>query len=177
MPVPLTTLAGAVVTRWRGIETALSWDESEGLSNVLWYDEQVPYLQLGRLDVQLSTGEAYAIHAQYEDGTGFHGLYVFERLPLPSAGTFESSPESVDRERDLLELPIGEIAISRLRRDGPNAIIEAVLSIAGSELCIRAAEVYEEGDGILVIREPDESILVQVNGSRPNTSLERTRER
>jgi hypothetical protein len=162
--IPIARLSGRVVTRWQGSEMALA--DSHDLDRVLWEDERIPFLQLGNLDLQFADGDVVRLLSQIEDGTGFHGFYLVKQEGL-TAPRLSDDPLSIYRERVLSELPLGEIEIGQLRHDGPNAVVEMRLLIAGAEVRMLAAEVEERMDGSLRIVEPDESILVQVNGVRP----------
>jgi hypothetical protein len=168
---PIAALTGHVVTRWQGTEMALT----EGLSpdDIRWEDASVPYLQLTQLEFQLASGQAFRLVSQLEDGTGFHGLHLVELEHL-SVLNCSDNPSSIYRDRALSELPAGKIATAELRQDGPNAVVEAKVVISGTELRLLAGEVHEQADGSLLVVEPEESILVQVNRARPNPSIERT---
>lgn len=163
--VPIETLTGRVVTRWSGTEMALA----EGRENrrVCWEDSTVPFLQFTNLDLQFDTGQVLRLLSQIGDGSSHHGLYLEELEELPAVRASDD-PMSIFRDRTLTELPLGEIRIVELRRDGPNAIVEMRLALSGSEIRLVAAEVYEEHDGSLRIVERDESILIQLNGERPS---------
>lgn len=163
-PTPISVLQGQVVVRWQGLEMALS----EGLpsAGALWEDPAIPFLQLVNIDVELANGQAFRIVSQSEDGTGFHGLFVLE-LERPPGLSPASDLSSIYRDRELHELPTGKVVVTGLRKEGPNATIEAKLRIGDADLSLLAAEVHEQLGGCLAIVEPDESILVQVNGLRP----------
>ena len=62
--------------------------------------------------------------------------------------------------------------IAVLRQDNPNAVIEAAISIGSATIRLLSAEVYERAGGTFEICERDETILVQLNGIRPNPALE-----
>ena len=161
---PISTLAGLVVTRWQGMEMALT--EADAASDIRWEDPNIPYLQLVDLDLVLANGQAFKFWSQMEDGTGFHGLYLEAMGALPAVLTSDD-PLSIFRSRLLTELPVGAIEIAELRQDGPNATVEVRLMVAGVEVRLVAGEVYEQHDGSLRVIEPDESILLQVNGTWP----------
>ena len=57
----------------------------------------------------------------------------------------------------------------QLRRDGPDAVIEISLQIGRDRVSLLAGEVAKGIGNTVRIVEPDESILVQVNGKRPPT--------
>ena len=168
---PIAALAGHVITRWQGTEMALA--EGSSPDEIRWGDASVPYLQLTHLELELTSGQALRLVSQLEDGTGFHGLHLVELEHL-SVLDRSANPLSIYRDRALSELPVGTIATTELRQDGPNAIVEAKLVISGTELRLLAGEVHEQADGSLLVVEPEESILVQVNRARPNPSIEGT---
>jgi hypothetical protein len=161
---PISTLAGLVVTRWRGMEMALT--EADAASDIRWEDPNIPFLQLVDLDLVLANGQVFKFWSQMEDGTGFHGLYLEAMGSLPAV-LASDDPLSIFRSRLLPELPVGAIEIAELRQDGPNATVEVRLMVAGVEVRLVAGEVYEQHDGSLRVIEPDESILLQVNGTWP----------
>jgi hypothetical protein len=161
---PISTLAGLVVTCWQGTEIALA--EAHAASDIRWADPSIPFLQLLDLDLGLSNGQVFKFWSQMEDGTGFHGLYL-EALDALPALFASDDPSSIIRGRFLRELPVGVIEIAQVRQDGPNATVEVKLMVAGAEVRLVAGEVYEQHDGSLRVVEPDESILVQVNGVWP----------
>src|SRR5437870_15112 len=72
--LPISTLAGRVVTHWQGTEMALA--EGKVASDIRWDDPSIPYLQLTNLDLQLTNGQAFRLLSQLDDGTGFHGIYL-----------------------------------------------------------------------------------------------------
>ena len=153
-----------MVTHWQGTEMALA--EAHAASDVRWADPSIPFLQLVDLDLALANGQVFKFWSQMEDGTGFHGLYLeaLDALPTPFAS---DDPSSISRGRLLPELPVGAIKISEFRQDGPNATVEVRLMVAGVEVRLVAGEVYEQHDGSLLVVEPDEAILLQVNGVWP----------
>ncbi len=161
---PISTLAGVVVTSWRGMEMALA--EADTPSEIRWEDPSVPFLQLVDLDLVLENGQVLKFWSQMEDGTGFHGLYL-EALDALPALFASDNPLSICRGRLLPELPVGAIEIAEIRQDGPNAAVEVRLMIGGVEVRLVAGEVYEQHDGSLRVVEPDESILLQVDGVWP----------
>lgn len=161
---PISTLAGLVVTRWQGMEMALA--EADAASDICWADPSIPYLQLVDLDLVIANGQVFKLWSQLQDGTGFHGLYL-EALDALPALFAPDDPSSIFRGRSLPELPVGAIEIAELRQDGPNATIEIRLMVAGVEVRLVAGEVHEQQDGSLRVAEPDESILLQVDGVWP----------
>jgi hypothetical protein len=163
---PISTLAGLVVTRWQGMEMALA--EADSASGIRWEDPSVPFLQLIDLDLVLANGRAFKFWSQSVDGTGSHGLYL-EALDALPALFASDDPSSIFRGRSLPELPAGTIEIAELRRDGPNATVEVRLMVADVEVRLVAGEVYEQHDGRFRVVEPDESILLKVDGMWPRS--------
>ncbi len=164
--LPLEVLEGAEVSKWFGFEKALSWveepEEPYQVTSVVWQHDSVPFLQLGRLDLGLSTGATLSILAQIDSGTGYYGLYLAHGY---AEADDYSSPTA--RWRELRELPLGVLRLLQIRRDGPHAILEIALLVGSATVRLLAAEVEEQFDGTLRICEPDESVLVQLNGTRP----------
>lgn len=159
--LPLEVLEGAEVSKWFGFEKALDWveepEEPYQVTSVVWQHDSVPFLQLGRLDLRLSTGATLSILAQIE-----HGLY----LAHAAEDDYDySSPTA--RWRELRELPLGVLRLLQVRRDGPDDILEIALLVGSATVRLLAAEVDQQWDGTLRICEPDESVLVQLNGARP----------
>lgn len=72
--LPMSTLAGLVVTRWQGMQTALA--EAHAASDIRWADPGIPFLQLTDLDLELANGQVFKIWSRVEDGTGRHGLFL-----------------------------------------------------------------------------------------------------
>lgn len=168
--VPLSILDGCEIVKWLGNEMALSWfdppDSPERACDQVWAHESVPYLQMSYLDIHLAEGRALRLLSQLEDGTSFHGFFL-NNVDRSEPDSEESPEWSIYRTRELHELPLGLAKLSIVRRDGPNAVIEIELTIGEDIIRLLAAEVDEQLDGTLRICEPDESILVQLNGAFP----------
>ena len=155
--LPIEVLEGAEVSQWFGLEDALSWVEQpdDQVTSVVWQHDSVPFLQLGRVDLRLSTGATLSILGLMD------GMY----LARAAEDDYDySSPAT--RWRELRELPIGVLRLLQVRRDGPY-ILEVELLVGSATVRLLAAEVEEQLDGTLRICEPDESVLVQLNGTRP----------
>ena len=125
-----------------------------------------PRQQSHKASIRPENGQVFKFWSQMEDGTGFHGLYLEAMGALPAV-LASDDPLSIFRSRSLPELPVGAIEIAELRQDGPNATVGVRLMVAGVEVRLVAGEVYEQHDGSLRVIEPDESILLQVNGTWP----------
>jgi hypothetical protein len=159
-------LSGREVLEWTGVEMALIWgqDDSGTPIDVVWEHRSVPYLQLDVLSMWCTDGACFNLVSQFDDGSGFHGLYAEEVQDETRRRLLREFSESpVFRTRRLEELPIGEIKAISERRDGQGLVIEALVSVGGAVMRLLSGEVYED----LRIVEIDESVLVQVNGGKP----------
>lgn len=156
--LPLDLLDGAEASQWLGLEEALAFDEGEGtVTSVTWQHDSIPYLQLGRIDLRLGDQTVVSLIAHIESG-----LYL---VGPPSLDYGHVSP--ISRWRELTELPLGKISVSRIGTEEPGVVAELQLRIGSDLLRLVAAEVHEQLDGTLRICHPDESILLQLNGARP----------
>lgn len=177
---PLSILDGREIIDWVGCEMALcggeqsTWTDAGGiehmqLSPVQWEHRSVPYLQLISVDIRLADGAAFRLLSQLEDGTGFHGLFLVEQKAA-STWSAASLPQEdgIFRARRLEELPLGVARVVAVRRDQWNAVVEASIIIADATIRIVAAEVHPTDSGEFAVVEPDESILLQLNGTRPS---------
>jgi len=56
--LPIEVLEGAEVSQWFGLEDALDWvEQPDGeVISVVWRHDSIPFLQLGRVDLRLSSG-------------------------------------------------------------------------------------------------------------------------
>ncbi len=176
-------LDGQEIVRWTGTEMALgggisivSEDTPEDRNwletPVVWASDVIPFAQFTRIDVQLANGSAYRLLSQHKDGSGFHGLYLLRvaEIEVPE----EPRPGCIYRSRELTELPVGQTRVSILRRAESNSIIEFELSIGTETIRMLSGEVYEREEGLFEVVESDESVLVQLNGERPNPSFNGT---
>lgn len=77
------------------------------------------------------------------------------------------SVEGIYRTRELVELPRGLMKVLELRRDATNDVIEMLLEVDLSVIRLLSGEVYEHKGNRFEIVELDESILIQVDGTRP----------
>jgi hypothetical protein len=164
----LLQLNGHFITRWVGVEMAIS----DGVLNegpVQWEDESIPYLQLLSIDIQLGDGAIYRLLAQADDGSGYYGLYLITRDEIEEPSVYEVG--SIHRARDLNELPTGLATVAIKQVDRPNAVLRVEVTIGSQTISCWAAEVYEQCDGTFRIVERDESILLQIDGVRPNHKL------
>lgn len=155
--LPIEALEGAEVSQWFGVEKALNWVEhpDDQVTSVVWQHDSIPFLHLGRLDLRLSSGATLSILGQLD------GMYLAHAMEDDYS---YSSPTT--RWRELRELPTGVLHVLQVRADGPYTL-EVELLVGSATVRLLAAEVDQEWDGTLRIVEPDESVLVQLNGARP----------
>lgn len=164
----IADLSGREVLEWTGMEMALVWEEDESgtPTDVVWEHRSVPYLQLTVLSMWCTDGACFDLVSQFDDGSGFYGLYAAEiqdETRKRLLREFSESPVSVFRTRRLAELPVGVIETVSERRDGQGLVVEALVSVGGAVMRLLSGEVYED----LRIVGIDESVLVQVNGDKP----------
>ena len=141
--------------------------EGEAGGDIRWEDPLIPYLQLINLDFRLADGRALRLQSQLDDGAGFHGLHLVELETLPVIDAFVD-PATIFRARTLSMLPVGQIEAAECLQDGIDAKLEMKLAIAGAVLRVVAGEIHEQDNGSLLVVQPDESMLLQLNGQRPS---------
>lgn len=163
-----STLENKTIARWVGTEMALS-DGSFGDGPVVWEHSSVPYLQLISIDVLLTDGAVYQLSSQADDGSGYYGLFLTGRDAMDTA--IRPEVGSIFRTRDLSELPIGVANVVVTEVDGPNSVLRAEISIDGRKISFWAAEAYERDGGHFDVVGCDESILIQVDGTRPRLTF------
>lgn len=166
--VDVTQLNGHCIVRWVGTEMALS-DGAVREGPVLWAHPAVPYLQLVSLDIQLDDGSVYRMLSQSGDGSGYYGLYLLGQDAIDTPSSSESG--SIYRTRELSELPVGSVNVAVTELDGPNAVLRVELGIGGRTMSCWAAEVYERDEENFEVCGGDESILIQVDGFRPDQKI------
>lgn len=179
----ISQLNGQHVLTWHGTEMALGggtstrtedtptngvWSESP----VVWEDDSIPFLQLINIDLSLMNGKKYRVLSQLEDGSELYGIYALEVSSHEEPRDAEIS--NLFRSRHLLELPVGSLQVKVMRQASPNAVLEVAFTVGESVVRVVSAEVYERGDGTYEICTPDETLLLQLNGVRPNHSFKRT---
>jgi hypothetical protein len=156
--LPIEVLEGAEVSQWFGLEKALDWVElpDDQVSSVVWQHDSIPFLHLGRVDLRLSSGATLSVLGQLD------GMYLAHAMQDDYSYSSRTT-----RWRELRELPTGVLRLLQVRADGPHTILEVELLVGSATVRLLAAEVDQEWDGTLRICEPDESVLVQLNGARP----------
>ncbi|MFI8616458.1 hypothetical protein ACIGHN_13235 [Acidovorax sp. NPDC077693] len=137
----------------------------------VWEHETIPFAQFVSIDLFVNGGTAYRLLSQHEDETDFFGLYLIELADQPKTDVPLGAGY---RNRELNELPTGSTKVEVLRRHGEDQIVEFALRMGNKIVRFLSAEVYERGEENFDICELDESILMQLDGQRPNPSIERT---
>lgn len=166
--VHVTKLNGHSIVRWAGTEMALAEGATNG-GTVIWAHPDVAYLQLINLDVQLEDGRVYRMLSQLDDGAGYYGLYLVRREQMDSLSSLQCG--SIYRTREITELPVGQANVVVTESDDGDAALRIEIAVGGHTVSCWAAEVYERAGGKFEVVQKDESILVQVDGRRPNQDL------
>ncbi|MES2072003.1 MAG: hypothetical protein V4488_16725 [Pseudomonadota bacterium] len=134
---------------------------------IIWEHASVPYRQFTGIDIYMADGEVLSLLSQIDDGSGYYGLYLLERQREDTDRVEQRETSSIYQVLDLIELPVGVAGVSVNRQNGENAVLEATISIGKNVVRIVAGEVYDDEHGVFRIVEPDETILLQLNGERP----------
>jgi hypothetical protein len=175
-PHSITELNGSIIDRWSGVEMALGGgnevlDECANRDGVLrttplvWRHPSIPFIQFTHLDLSLNDGRIVRIIAEAKGVSDSYGLRLEH---LQSQNSPASAPDHpIYRNRELTELPTGAVRVEVVRESSSLAAIDVCLNISGVAVRLVAGEVYER-DGRFEIVEADESILMQLNGQRPN---------
>ena len=174
-----TRLDGQRITRWIGLEMALgggngvTTDDTVdrgwiGQSPIVWRHAAVPFWQFTMIDVETSAGAIYRLLAEsdHEDGSAY-GLFL-EKTEEPMIPVAEE-PGAFFRTRVLERLPTGIVKVGVVQ-DAAGAVVEALLDIDGDVVRLLAAEIHPRLDGGFDLVSPDETILLQLNGRRPDTA-------
>lgn len=152
-------LDGVSIRRWSGMEMAITENP------IRWQHPDVPFLQMTDLHMLLGDGRSLRLNAHLDDGSGYHGLYLWP--DATSVLDLAGSAVSIYRFRELCELPLGCARLTQIVRDGPEAVIEVQLQIAEHSVRLLCGETCEQADGRVDIVCPDESILIQLDWQRP----------
>lgn len=177
----ISELGGQEIVRWSGTEMALSEEDGSrtnvnfgkeclSSSHVVWEHSSVPYFQFINLDIKLATGKIFHLISQIEDKTGFHGLYLLDSMPETGVSFNESC--SIYKVHELVDLPVGLANVQVLIQDTPHAVIKARIRIGTDSIDLLAAEIHQSFTGDFEVFDRDESILIQLNGHRPNNPLD-----
>lgn len=68
-------------------------------------------------------------------------------------------------------LPVGVANVEITEVDGPNSVLRAEISVDGRKISFWAAEVYERDGGHFEVVGCDESLLIQVDATRPRLTF------
>lgn len=171
---PITTLSGAIIKHWFGVEMALGGenqvlDEFSGRDGelrttpVVWEHPSIPFVQFTHLDLALTDGRVVRIISEAGCNSGIYGLHFIER-EAPASET-AASEYSIYRRRDLPELPTGAVRVEVVREKASSTAIDVYFHFHEAVVRLLAGEVYERDERFEIV-EADESILIQLNGQR-----------
>lgn len=176
---PIAALSGAVIKQWSGVEMALgggnpvldefsNQDGAHRTTPVVWEHPSIPFAQFIHLDLALDDGRVVRIISEATGDSHIYGLHFIE----PEALVPESavSENSIFRRRELSGLPTGAVRIEVVREQASSTVIDVCFHFNEAGVRLLAGEVYER-DEYFEIVEADESILIQLNGQRPNWAL------
>lgn len=163
------------ITKWTGLETALDGGNAlvaddtvvSGFaedSPAVWRHPDVPFWQFAYIYLETAAGVNFTLVGEgADDRPGGLLLAITAHAPEPD----RELPGSLSRFR-VLDLPTGTAKLSVQREAPEGAVVDASLQIAGHTIRLLCAEVYRRRDCSFDIVAPSESILVQLNGSRPD---------
>jgi hypothetical protein len=145
------------VTKWIGEEMAFREVGSSGEPE--FSSPEIPFLQLGVLDMLLESGRVQRVNTYQNDDSW--GLAV-EEVDTP----MELMPRetgSIYRTRILSELPLGVVLEAAVELDEIGDVRAVWLTFDRNRVELTAGEVYESPEGTLQIVEPDESVFIRVH--------------
>ncbi|GLS98380.1 hypothetical protein GCM10007918_56720 [Piscinibacter gummiphilus] len=162
--------------RWVGLEMALDGgravvtDETvvtglAGDSPVVWAHPDVPFWQFSGVYIERGDGLHFRLFAEDADDRP-NGLLLARTEGVPEP--VEEAPGSLYRTRVLEHLPTGVARLSVLRQGPGGAVLDASLEISGQVIRLLCGEMYLREDGSFEMVSPNESVLVQLNGMRPD---------
>lgn len=156
-------LVGQEVLDWHGVEMALDGDEDDDQA-IVWDHVDVPFLQFYFLTIVFGEQEVRIRTAQGYDSFGLWNLFEEE---IPAVTSHEWS--GIYRARTIHQLPVGRIrAVDVAVQD--DVVASVVLRIGDKQIALTAGEVYPTGYGSFYIADMDESVLIQVDGRKPDQS-------
>ena len=176
---PISALSGTVIKRWSGVEMALGGgnevldefsdqDGAHRTTAMVWEHPSIPFVQFIHLDLALSDGRVVRIISEVEGNSHIYGLHFIESEAL--APETAAPKDSIYRRRELPELPTGAVRVEVAREKASSTAIDVYFHVNGAVVRLLAGEVYERDERFEIV-EADESILIQLNGQRPNWSL------
>ena len=119
-------------------------------------------LQFCSLDFDCNE-QAYRLQTAQVDDLWFLGINQSPHAPA----TIECAPNSIFREREVSELPIGSIDDVQIHLNDQNYVERLELTIKDHNITIQPGEIYEEARTDPRIVFLDESLLIQVDGKKP----------
>jgi hypothetical protein len=127
----------------------------------------VPYAQFLSVEFLLASGKSYKIDSLPINGDCFCSLIITEISAQTPPKPYTSG--SIYRDICPIGLPTGQASVISTRLDHTGSVIEIALSIDSHVVRLLSGEVYAcKGDKFKIV-EGDESILVQLDGTRPMT--------
>jgi hypothetical protein len=152
MAAALQALSGKTVTAAWAQEMAFYGPDDAGH----FADRNFDFIQANCFELRASSGEIFHFTCTLDDDFWAIWLRLIpddQRLsPDPGEGWF--------RTRSLPEFPTGEIGELRTDAGAGNGIQEIRFTVDGSQVILRAGEVYENANGSLAVHDKDESVLV-----------------
>ena len=144
-----------------GAEVALTWEENG--ADLVWSHPDIPYLQFARIDVIVGAGEVITMFSQSDDGSDSYGLHCTDvESCLRSAPAI---PGSIQRIREVSELPLGRITSVEQVADTTGSVLELRLVVAGEAIEIVSGEISEGRDGGLQLVRLEQNLLVALKNN------------
>lgn len=176
---PIAALSGSIIKQWAGVEMALGGgnqvldefsdqDGAHRTTPVIWEHSSIPFVQFIHLDLALGDGRVVRIISEAAENSHIYGLHFIE--PEASMPESVASKQSIFRRRELSGLPTGAVRIEVVREKATSTAIDVYFHFNEAVVRLLAGEVYERDEHFEIV-EADESILIQLNGQRPNWSL------
>ena len=156
------SLNGATVVHWSAIEMALN--DTSDASALIWCHSSVPMLQLFTLHAQLLDGSFRKFSTHNDDECGIL-LSVEDQSTATADGM---SP--IFRSRNTPEIPCGKIMSVQLTQNRRGNVVTIDLQINSRNIKLFSGEVYERHGAAFEVVLEDESVLVQVDGQRPQVA-------
>jgi hypothetical protein len=151
-------LLGKSILSWLGVELAFA--SSNGIANVNWAHQSVPYKQFLEIELNVSEDLKVRIESGLDQNCNYYCLKFLseaKNLELYEAQVGESI-----RVRSLGELPIGKIEGIKTSYNEMNNLVGITILINGTEIKICSGEILEKEANIFEIVKPQEFVLVSI---------------
>jgi hypothetical protein len=158
----IKSLVGSTVVGWTAVEMALN--ESPDPSALIWDHSSIPMLQLSCLHAQFSDDTSRIFSTHDVDECGLFLTVEHHHLTIAE----DMSP--IFRVRGLPELPCGQILGVHFQRNHRENVVSIDLRFVNCVVNLSSGEIYERNDGSFEVIRADESVLVQVDGKRPQVA-------